>query len=94
LAMIANLVSVYHFTPKQIGELTAWQIKNIYFHPRDKEGQAIPQIHHAKPGTMEYEIEQALLVAKQINIDPEKLVEKVKEKWKHTNTTTIAKTSP
>lgn len=92
MATIANLVSVYHFTPEQIGKLTAWQIQNVYFHPKDKEGQAIPQIHHAAPGTMDYEIEQALLVAKQFGYNPEPLVEKVREIWKqkHTNTTTTA----
>ncbi len=40
--MWAALADKFGLTPDQIGDLTDWQLANIYYHPRDKDGILVP----------------------------------------------------
>jgi hypothetical protein len=79
--MVAKLLSVFHLTIEDIGRLTPWQIRELYFHARDDKGEIVPVGREPRPGTLDYEVREARVTAKQLGLDPDELEQEVRRTW-------------
>ena len=79
--MYATLLNHYHLTLPEIGRLTDRQIADLYFHPREEDGSIKAQVEEAQPGSLEYELQEARIMARKMGVCPKALSRKVRERW-------------
>jgi len=79
--MYATLLNHYHLTLPEIRRLTDRQIVDLYFHPRDDNGAIRPVEQQPQPGSLEFELQEARIVARRLGVDPQVVEEKVRARW-------------
>ncbi len=52
------MIDRFHLTPAQIAELTDRQIAELYFHPRDEDGQIVPKKTPREESGLVFELQQ------------------------------------